>query len=192
MASISRLCQQSSAPNGGPKNGKTAVSQGHSLTCTTIPYSNILCGAWWVGGNNRNFFLCLQPYRVYQRAGQRAIDDSLTPGPQWRSYIGEWEAGGEREAVLLASTGDAAPDRISLDPRYQLTMDFLRLLDIILKSPNFVKKPGGIHSQLSTVFAPKQNCINVVSSRLNYQYGVCRMITVQYITVYSTGSYWRT
>ncbi len=38
------------------------------------------------------------------------MDDSLTPGPQWRSYGGEWVAGGEREAFLLASTGDAAPD----------------------------------------------------------------------------------
>ncbi len=36
MASISRLCQQYSASNGGPKNGKTAVYQSHSLTCTTI------------------------------------------------------------------------------------------------------------------------------------------------------------
>ncbi len=167
------------------------------------------------------------------------MDDSLTPGPQWRSYIGEWEAGGEREGFLLASTGEAAPDgnpdiiplqgagelteedrrtlesqgvptdpefcddvsvvrdRISLDPRNQLSREeisrtgrelsrgyVLRQLEIFLNS---VKKPGGIIRQLSTVFAPKQNCIHVVSSRLKYQYGVCRMITVQYIQTGNLG-----
>ncbi len=56
------------------------------------------------------FFLCLQAYRTHPRAGQRTVDDSLTPGPQWRSYGDEWVAGGERETFLLTSTGDAAPD----------------------------------------------------------------------------------
>ncbi len=128
------------------------------------------------------------------------MDDSLTPGPQWRSYGFGWVAGGEREAFLLASTGDAAPDcnyhviplqgvgelteedcrnlesqgvptdpefcddnsivrdRISLDPRYQLsreeisktgrelTSDYvLRQLEIFLNS---VKKPAGISRRL--------------------------------------------
>ncbi len=129
------------------------------------------------------------------------MDDILTPGPQWRSYGDEWVAGGEREAFLLASTGDTAPDgnpdviplqgageltkedrrtlesqgvptdpefcddisivrdRISLDPRYQLSREeisttgrelsrgyVLRQLEIFLNS---VKKPAGISRQLA-------------------------------------------
>ncbi len=132
------------------------------------------------------------------------MDDSLTPGPQWRSYGFRWTAGGEREAFLVASTGDAAPDgnyhviplqgagelteedrrnlesqgvptdpefcddvsivcdRISLDPRIQLSREeisrtgreltsgyVLRQLEIFLNS---VKKPAGIIRQLSTIF----------------------------------------
>ncbi len=132
------------------------------------------------------------------------MDDSLTPGPQWRSYGGKWEAGGEREAFLLVSTGEAAPDgnpdviplqgagelteedrrnlesqgvptdpafcddisivrdRISLDPRYQLSREeigrtgreltrgyVLRQLEVFLNS---VKKPGGIRRQLAQYF----------------------------------------
>ncbi len=38
------------------------------------------------------------------------MDDSRTPGPQWRSYGGKWKASGKREAFLLVSTGDAAPN----------------------------------------------------------------------------------
>ncbi len=141
------------------------------------------------------------------------MDDSLTPRPQWRSYGGGWVAGGEREAFLLASTGEAAPDgnpdviplqgagelteedrrnlesqgvptdpefcddisivrdRISLDPRYQLSREeisrtgrelthgyVLRQLEIFLNS---VKKPGGISRQLA-LYLPQSKIVSML------------------------------
>ncbi len=49
-----------------------------------------------------------------QSDSTRPIDDScnIAPGPQWDFFSGHWHAFGQREAFLLISAGEAAPDDV--------------------------------------------------------------------------------
>ncbi len=72
---------------------------------------------------------------IRQPFSERSMDDrcNRAPGPHWDFFSTCWLAGGEREAFLLVSTGEAAPDGnpdvIPLQGAGELTEEDRRKLD---------------------------------------------------------------